>query len=176
MTELAGHRFSRAARGVLERAIAMADDAGLDFVSVEHLAFALADLHPQLIGGIASPEARLDRRLSVTNDRLATLTTTILEATTAMATIADLTAAAQALAASEGALASEVTNLAGSVDALAAVVANLRANGSLSVADQQALDAAVQELTDTSTALVGETQNLQRTQGVADDAANPPQG
>lgn len=167
-------RTTAAVEHVLARAAEVNASSG-GVVTVESLVRALVDVNPSAAGEMASLlDTGLYSRLGRTNQLLGALNVRFQEAITAMATVADLKTAADTLAANEAALATEVGSLTNSVEALVVVVDQLRASGSLSPADQQTLDSAVQEVTDSSAALAGETQNLAREQANADAAANPP--
>jgi hypothetical protein len=103
-----------------------------------------------------------------TNDRVDDLFETVLSSLdaiveireTIMATIADLTAAAQALTDGDHALAAEVGVLTTAVTSLRALYDALVAKGGLSAADQTALDAAVTSVTTASTDLATQTATL----------------
>lgn len=113
-------------------------------------------------------------RLTLTNNQLAQLNGNLQEVLIAVSTITDLKAAADALVTAESGLATEVGSLTTAVESLVTVVGQLRAGGALSAADQASLDAAVQEVTNTSTDLATETASLSTEQTHAQAAATPP--
>lgn len=144
-------------------------------VTVGHLARALVDLHPAAVSdALDSPVSRLYDRIGLTNDLLGRLNTTIQEAIASMATLDDLKAAADQLAANEAALATEVGSLSSAVERLVVVVGDLRSSGGLTPAQQAELDAAVEEVTTASADLATQTGGLATEEQHATDAANPP--
>jgi hypothetical protein len=88
-----------------------------------------------------------------------------------MSTIADLTAAANQLAANDAALATEVGVLHTAVENLISVFNSVK--GGLNAADQQALDAATQQVVSASADLATETTTLSQI-GTDVGTANPP--
>jgi peptidoglycan hydrolase CwlO-like protein len=113
-------------------------------------------------------------RLTLTNGQLAQLNGNLQEVLIAMSTITELKTAADALVTADAVLATEVGSLTTAVEGLVTVVGTLRAGGALSAADQASLDAAVQEVTDSSTGLATETASLSTEQAHAQTAATPP--
>lgn len=91
-----------------------------------------------------------------------------------MASLDDLKAAADTMAANEQALAAEVGAVHTSVANLIAEVEDLKAHSGLSADDQAKLDAAVAEVQSASADLAVQTQNLTADQSAADAEANPP--